>query len=280
MNKDDFEAFLATLIKNDQLIDEAMNYSLMAPGKRLRPLLLLELLEDFNTEAEKGLHAAAAIEMIHTYSLIHDDLPAMDNDDYRRGRLTNHKKYGEANGILAGDALLTKAFEIAAQSSIDPYKTVEIIRRLAAHSGHEGMIKGQMLDMKYTDNSDVTIDQLKETDYHKTGDLVALPLVCACIIASEDEYIERFDRIGHELGIAFQIQDDVLDYTSGAEIMGKSTSDKDNNKSTYYTLLGEEKATKAFIDMYDSILAELSDDNKYSFERIRTLISTMKNRKK
>lgn len=280
MNKDVFEAFLATLIKDDKVINEAMNYSLMAPGKRLRPLLLLELLEDFGEDPKKGLHAASAIEMIHTYSLIHDDLPAMDNDDYRRGRLTNHKKFGEATGILAGDGLLTMAFEVASESNISPEKTVKVISRLAKYAGHEGMIQGQMLDMEYTDNEDVTIEQLKETDYHKTGDLLALPLVSACIIAGKEEYIEMFDKIGHELGVAFQIQDDVLDFTSGADVMGKSTSDKDNNKSTYYTLLGEEKATSTYVEMYENIFNELGNDTQFSFENTRNLIMSMKDRKK
>ncbi len=280
MNKERFEAFLATLIKDDQIINEAMNYSLMAPGKRLRPLLLLDLLEDFGYDPEKGFNTAAAIVMIHTYSLIHDDLPAMDNDDYRRGRLTNHKMFGEATGILAGDGLLTMAFEVAANSPIEPEKTVRIISLLARYAGHEGMIKGQMLDMKYTDNDLVSIEQLRETDYFKTGELIALPLVCACVIAGKDEFENTFNEIGHELGIAFQIQDDVLDFTSGSEIMGKSTSDDQNNKSTYYTLLGREDAEKTYIDMYDNVLELLGNIREYDFKNVRNTVLTMKERNK
>ena len=280
MNKAEFEEYLAGCIGDDALVSEAMNYSLLAGGKRFRPLLLLDLLEDFGVDQEKGLNASCAIEMIHTYSLIHDDLPAMDNDDYRRGRLTSHKKFDEATAILAGDALLTKAFEITAESDIEPEKIVKLEKLLADKAGYRGMINGQMLDMKYTDSENVTIDQLKETDYYKTGELITLPLLCGCIIADREDCLDMFDKIGHDIGIAFQIQDDVLDYTSNPEEMGKSTSDDVNNKNTYYTLLGEEEAIREYERLYYEALSLLDSYPDIWFSNITRIIREMKNRRK
>ncbi len=280
MNKTEFEEYLAGCIGDDALVSKAMNYSLLADGKRFRPLLLLDLLEDFGVDQEKGLNASCAIEMVHTYSLIHDDLPAMDNDDYRRGRLTSHKKFDEATAILAGDALLTKAFEITAEADIEPEKIVRLEKLLADKAGYRGMINGQMLDMKYTNSNDVTIEQLKETDYYKTGELITLPLLCGCVIAGREECLDMFDKIGHDIGIAFQIQDDVLDYTSNPEEMGKSTSDDVNNKNTYYTLLGEGEAVREYERLYDEALGLLNGYPECEFRNITRIITEMKNRRK
>jgi len=280
MNKAEFEEYLAGCIGDDALVSEAMIYSLLACGKRFRPLLLLDLLEDFGVDQEKGLNASCAIEMIHTYSLIHDDLPAMDNDDYRRGRLTSHKKFDEATAILAGDALLTKAFEITAEADIEPEKIVRLEKLLADKAGYRGMINGQMLDMKYTNSNDVTIEQLKETDYYKTGELITLPLLCGCVIAGREECLDMFDKIGHDIGIAFQIQDDVLDFTSNPEEMGKSTSDDVNNKNTYYTLLGEGEAVREYERLYDEALGLLNGYPECEFRNITRIITEMKNRRK
>ena len=280
MNKNEFESFLSHTVGNDTIVSEAMNYSLLAGGKRFRPLLLLDLLEDFGVDQRLGLNTACAIEMIHTYSLIHDDLPAMDNDDYRRGRLTSHKMFDEATAILAGDALLTKAFEITAESDISADKIVKIEKLLAEKAGYRGMINGQMLDMRYTDSSDVTIEQLKETDYYKTGELITLPLLCGCIIAGRDVCLEMFDKVGHDIGVAFQIQDDVLDYTSNPEEMGKSTSDSVNKKNTYYTLLGETEAVREYERLYDEALKLLDEYLDCEFKNITSIIREMKNRRK
>ena len=280
MNKNEFESFLANTVGSDAIVSEAMNYSLLAGGKRFRPLLLLDLLEDFDVDQRLGLNTACAIEMIHTYSLIHDDLPAMDNDDYRRGRLTSHKMFDEATAILAGDALLTKAFEITAESDISADKIVKIEKLLAEKAGYRGMINGQMLDMKYTDSSYVTIEQLKETDYYKTGELITLPLLCGCIIAGRDVCLEMFDKVGHDIGVAFQIQDDVLDYTSNPEEMGKSTSDSVNKKNTYYTLLGETEAVREYERLYDEALKLLDEYLDCEFKNITSIIREMKNRRK
>lgn len=261
--KQEFENYLSSLIENDLIVKQAMNYSLLAGGKRVRPLLLLSLLQDFGCDPHEGFAVAAAIEMIHTYSLIHDDLPAMDDDDLRRGKPTCHKAYDEATAILAGDGLLTHAFETAAQAEIEAGKLIRIIYEMAKSAGCDGMIKGQCLDLFY-ENQNAAYDQLSEMDLRKTGELLTLPLVCGCIIAGRDEKIDLFRSIGMDLGLAFQIQDDVLDCIKSDEELGKSTSDAENNKSTYVSLLGMKKASEEADRLFSNIESKLSESREYA----------------
>ncbi|MBQ7223311.1 MAG: polyprenyl synthetase family protein [Erysipelotrichaceae bacterium] len=274
MDRQSFENYLATLISENNSVDEAMNYALLGGGKRIRPLMLLSLLNDLGVDPQKGYDCASAIEMIHTYSLIHDDLPAMDNDDYRRGRLTVHKKFDEATAVLAGDGLLTRAFEVVSNSSsYSDHVKVRLLSILSECAGHNGMIRGQQLDMYYTDRSDTGYDDLYQIDIYKTGQLLACPLLCAAVIAGREELLNVLKEDGLKIGVAFQIQDDVLDYVSSADKLGKSTSDAANNKSTYFTLLGEKKAVELYERLYDEVINTIAD-----YQTLKALISKVRDR--
>ncbi|MCH1940919.1 polyprenyl synthetase family protein [Holdemania massiliensis] len=248
----EFEEFLqrqCRLLKHSE-VSEAMEYSLMGKGKRLRPQLLFAVMEGYGLAAKDGFMAAGALEMMHTYSLIHDDLPAMDNDDYRRGRKTCHKQFNEATAILAGDGLLTQAFALAAESSADPMKALKIVKELASAGGAEGMILGQIKDLEAENSAAVTLEQLKEVHLYKTGCLFTAPLVMGAILAGQDAAISQWRRIGALMGLAFQIQDDILDVTKSSKELGKSASDLDNKKSTYVTILGLGQAQDAMTEVY------------------------------
>lgn len=226
------------------LID-AMNYSLEAGGKRIRPVLVYAFCNALGGDYRKAAAPAAAIEMIHTFSLIHDDLPAMDNDDYRRGKLSCHKAFGEAMAILAGDALSVQPFEIIANDeSLSSEQKVKIISCLAKAVGREGMIGGQVIDMENEERSDVDEANLRNMYRHKTGQLIAVSCIMGCICAgADDETIQSAADYGFRLGLAFQIIDDILDVTSTTEELGKPVgSDAEENKTTFVTLYGVEKA--------------------------------------
>ncbi|MCP5504695.1 MAG: polyprenyl synthetase family protein [Chlamydiales bacterium] len=221
------------------LLYEAARYSLLLPGKRLRPLLLLKVLEDYGVSIEKGLDAAAAIEMIHTYSLIHDDLPCMDDDDLRRGKPSLHKVYGEGQAVLAGDFLLTYAFEVLAKSSL-PREVITIIAKAA---GGDGMIGGQVVDL-LLEETNPDWDTLLFMYLGKTAALFSAALECGAVISGVS-YSEQaaFRNAGKYFGIAFQIHDDILDVTSDEKTLGKPIfSDAKNKKSTCLSLFGLEKA--------------------------------------
>lgn len=231
-------------------IYEAMNYSVLAGGKRLRPMLMLSAYDMFEgVEREIAEPFLAAIEMIHTYSLVHDDLPAMDNDEYRRGRKTTHALYGEAVGILAGDALLNYAFETACkafQKGIYLERIAKAISVLSKKSGIHGMLGGQVVDMEgFSEKQEgVTKEELRSRlDFMyrlKTGALLEASLTIGAILAgASEEEINKIEQLGGIIGLAFQIQDDILDVTSTTEILGKPVlSDEKNNKLTYVNLLG------------------------------------------
>ncbi len=237
------------------VIFEAMRYSLLAGGKRLRPMMVLAACEAVGGKKEDALPFACALEMIHTYSLIHDDLPAMDNDDYRRGRLTNHKVYGEAMAILAGDGLLHHAMEtMAAACEKNPTpQTTGAMRAIARGAGVFGMLTGQVVDVFFEGKP---LDQ-KTLDFihlHKTAAMIRGALEAGAIVGGADrETVEQFGLAGEKIGVAFQILDDILDVTSTMEELGKPIhSDEKNQKTTYVTLYGIEKSRE--------IAAKLSEE--------------------
>lgn len=235
----------------DGKVKEAMIYSLIAPGKRLRPILFLTVLRAYQIDYHKYIDIACAIEMIHTYSLIHDDLPGMDNDDLRRGRLTCHKKFDEATAILAGDGLLNLAVNVILCMDIDDSLKVKIVNRLYQASGVNGMIYGQQQDL-YFENRSAKLEELKDIHKHKTGELIAVSMQLASLIACIDDY-DYWTNIGFDLGLAFQIQDDILDVIGDQEKLGKKVgSDLDNHKSTYVSLLGIEKSQQMVDELFQS----------------------------
>lgn len=228
--------------KDNRLFD-SMHYSLSAGGKRIRPLFVLTTIDSLGGNAVDGLSFGVALEMIHTYSLIHDDLPAMDNDDYRRGKLTNHKHFDEATAILAGDALLTDSFRMITESKFDADIKLPLISLLSEAAGSKGMVYGQMLDME-GEHQALGLNQLERVHSYKTGELIRAAFVAAGIIMKlSDEKMQLLDQIGKNVGLMFQIQDDILDVEGSFEEIGKPVgSDVENDKSTYVSLLGLEQS--------------------------------------
>lgn len=253
-----------------KLIMEAMTYSLLAGGKRLRPMLMQETYRLFDGDS-KAIHPfMAAIEMIHTYSLVHDDLPAMDNDDYRRGRLTTHKVFGEDFGILAGDGLLNLAYEIMAEALISgegdmtaKAKAMEVIARKA---GIKGMVGGQAVDVELTGKT-LSEEQLDFIFRLKTGALIEAAFLAGAYLAGCDEKsADRLCRAASLIGFSFQIRDDILDVTSSLQELGKPVfSDEKNNKTTYVTLYGMEKAKADVQSMSDEALDIIKSVGKNEF---------------
>ena len=251
---DNIEKIIAQYLPKEEgyqkTVLEAMNYSVLAGGKRLRPMLMQEVFGAFGGSGNIIEPFMAAIEMIHTYSLVHDDLPAMDNDEYRRGRKTTHVVYGEAMGILAGDALLNYAFETAlgafntAEVHLYP-RIAEALKVLAAKAGIYGMIGGQVCDVESEDSTEpISAEQLLFIHEHKTAALIQASMMIGGILAGADEALTaRLEQSAYDLGIAFQIQDDILDVTSTFEELGKPIgSDAKNNKQTYVSIYGLEQS--------------------------------------
>ncbi|XCP83915.1 polyprenyl synthetase family protein [Roseburia hominis] len=265
-------------------IMEAMEYSVMAGGKRLRPMLMRETFRLFGGEGRVVEPFMAAVEMIHTYSLVHDDLPAMDNDEYRRGRKTTHVVYGEAMGILAGDALLNYAFETAVKAfEIEPKEGQRIsaaLKILAQKAGIFGMIGGQVVDVA---SCGTGLDQ-KMLDFIyelKTGALIECAMMVGAVLAgAREEDVRKVEKIASDVGIAFQIQDDILDVTSTTEELGKPVhSDEKNEKTTYVTLKGLEEAAKDVEKLSKEalmLLMDLPGENPFLTELIRELIHRRK----
>ena len=249
---------------------EAMTYSLMNGGKRIRPLILFSLLKDYGFKEQLGYPCGCAIEMIHTYSLIHDDLPCMDDDDLRRGKPSCHKAYDEATAVLAGDALLTRAFQVVLESQCSSEKKCALVSKLAEYAGIDGMIYGQDLDMKAETLTDARFEDLQEIEVYKTAKLLTLPMVCAAILADKEPDIPVLKEIGVHLGIQFQVQDDILDVTSSATALGKSTSDTQNNKLTAVSLLGLEESQNLVVMLDQQIQSLLNDlsTSTSSFQKI------------
>ncbi len=272
--------YLPEQTSHQKRIMEAMEYSVMAGGKRLRPMLMKETYELFGGKDEVIEPFMAAIEMIHTYSLVHDDLPAMDNDDYRRGRKTTHVVYGEAMGILAGDALLNYAFETATKAfTMFPEQSLRIgkaFQILAAKAGIYGMIGGQVVDVESAGQS-VSKEVLDFIYELKTSALIESSMMIGAILAGASEKeVKKIETIAKNVGIAFQIQDDILDVTSTIEVLGKPVlSDEKNEKTTYVTLVGVEQAKK-YVEQISNeaiaILGEFEVKNPFLEELLRELI--------
>lgn len=233
-------------------IFEAMGYSVFAGGKRLRPVLMIAACEAVGGNIEEVLPFACALEMIHTYSLIHDDLPAMDNDDYRRGKLTCHKKFDEATAILAGDCLLNYAFEIMTEAVFKSMNTryAAAAKIISQYSGTKGMIVGQVVDVM-SEGQKIDDKTLMYIHDNKTGGLIKAALMAGAIIGGAyRDSVSKFEKIGYDMGMAFQIKDDILDVTSTQEVLGKPVfSDEKNNKITYVTLYGLKTANEDYITL-------------------------------
>ena len=251
---------------------EAMRYSLLAGGKRLRPILCLAAFELAGGEGDLALPTAVALEMIHTMSLIHDDLPAMDDDDLRRGRPTNHKVYGEAVAILAGDALLTRAFEMVALRSpgVPPERLLRVVGELSVVAGAPGLVGGQVVDLE-SEGQEVDLDTLEYIHLHKTGALLSACVITGAMIGGADEaLIKALRTYARGIGLAFQIIDDILDITASSEVLGK-TAGKDviADKTTYPKLLGLEESRKRA----DSLVKEAQDALTPWAERAKPLLA-------
>ena len=249
-------------------LTETILYSVEAGGKRIRPLLLLELLEGFGLELTPAhFQVAAALEMIHTGSLIHDDLPAMDNDDYRRGRLTSHKKFGEDMAILAGDSLFLDPYGLVAMAELPSQVKVELIAELSLAAGSFGMVAGQVLDMQ-GEGRKLTMDQLQTIHANKTGKLLAYPFVAAGIIAQTGQSVlGKLRQAGELLGLAFQVRDDILDVTASFE------------KSTYPALLGLDGARAFFDETLEQakiLLEQLEKESDFSAKEIQKIIESLR----
>lgn len=242
-------------------IYEAMRYSLLAGGKRLRPILCLATCQMAGGNTEMSLPTACALEMIHTMSLIHDDLPAMDNDDYRRGKLTNHKVYGEDIAILAGDGLLAYAFEFVAANTqnVPAERVLQVIARLGKAVGAAGLVGGQVVDLESEAKTDVSIETLNFIHNHKTAALLEACVVCGGILAGTSaEDLDRLSRYAQNIGLAFQIIDDILDITATGEELGKTAGkDLQAQKVTYPSLWGIEESKNQAQQLITTAIAQL-----------------------
>lgn len=262
---------------------EAMNYSMCAGGKRLRPILLLETFRMFGEDEQLAEPFMAGIEMIHTHSLIHDDLPAIDNDDYRRGRLTTHKVYGEAMGVLSGVSLLNYAYETMLKTfemTSDADRVIRALKIMSEKTGIHGMLGGQSVDVE-NDGKEISREMLDYIYEHKTSALIEASMMAGAVLGGADEeQTVLIEKAASAIGMAFQIQDDILDVTSTSQELGKPVhSDEKNHKVTYVTLFGVEKASEQvlqFSEQAQSILGNLSNKNKF----LTALIMEMASRRK
>ena len=284
------DSFLPQECGYQKVVIQAMNYSVQAGGKRLRPMLMNETYRLFGGRGEEIKPFMAAMEMIHTYSLVHDDLPAMDNDEYRRGRKTTHVVYGEANAILAGDALLNYAFETAIKAfeiaedfepeKVNAMKEVSVARSLqvlARKAGIFGMIGGQTVDIQAEEKECVSLEELVFIHKHKTAALIEASMMIGAILAGASlNEVRKIERCAYNVGLAFQIQDDILDVTGTQEELGKPIgSDEKNNKQTYVTLKGLEESRKEVERLSQEaveILQEIPGDSSFLTELIHSLI--------
>ena len=256
------------------VIAEGMRYAVLNGGKRIRPVLILMTLDILGKDETLGLPSGAALEMIHSYSLVHDDLPALDNDDYRRGKLTTHKKFGEAQGILIGDSLLTHAFNVLTEKNegvISYEKIVEIVKLTSSYAGINGMIGGQTVDIE-SEGKKVDMETLKYIHKNKTGKLLKLPIEIGCVIGDASKEIrEKLEEYADLIGLAFQIKDDILDVEGDFEKLGKPVgSDAELEKSTYPSLIGMEESKKLLDETLEKAKKIIADN--FSEEKGKILI--------
>ncbi len=244
-------------------IAEGMKYAVLNGGKRIRPILILMVLDLLGKDEKIGLPSGAALEMIHSYSLVHDDLPALDNDDYRRGKLTTHKKFGEAEGILIGDALLTHAFNVLTEKNrgVSAEKIVEIVKLTSSYAGINGMIGGQMIDIE-SEGKKISLETLKYIHKNKTGKLLRLPVEIACILGDVSKDIrEKLEEYANLIGLAFQIKDDILDVEGDFEKLGKPIgSDAEIEKATYPSMVGMEKSKELLNEITEKAKKIIADN--------------------
>jgi geranylgeranyl diphosphate synthase type II len=261
------EALDRYLPKEDELpfsLHKAMRYSVFAGGKRVRPILMLAACEAVGGTVEQALPAACAMEMIHTYSLIHDDLPAMDDDDFRRGNPTNHKVFGEATAILAGDALLTEAFILLSvegtAAGVSPTARLQVIREIAVCSGSRGMVGGQVVDMESEGNRDIDFATVQYIHTHKTGALIKAAVKSGALLGgAAPEQLAAITRYGEAIGLAFQIADDILDIEGTTEEIGKDAgSDEARGKATYPAVIGLPESRRLAAELVDRAFAALA----------------------
>lgn len=253
---------------------EAMRYSLLAGGKRLRPIFVLDFCQMCGGDWQTALPFAAAVEMVHTYSLIHDDLPCMDNDDYRRGKLTNHKVYGEATAVLAGDALLTAAFAYVAKAPFSAEIRIRAVEILSDCAGELGMVGGQILDM-YSEDRDCTKQEVLDIQSRKTGALIRAACMLGVLAADgTDEQLEAAKRFADNLGLAFQIRDDILDIIGDAKKLGKAVG-VDTNKNTFVQLYGLETCDRMVREHTEKALEYLSTfENREYMTNLASLLTS------
>lgn len=248
-----FEEHLPPVADVPNRLHEAMRYSMFAGGKRLRPALVKTTFDMFGGKGEKIYYAMSALEMLHTFSLIHDDLPCVDNDDFRRGKPTSHKQFGEATAVMAGDALCIRAFELMAKTG-----SARAIEVLANKLGTYGMIGGEMIDIE-SEGKPVTLETVDYIHYHKTAALIEASLCIGAILAgASEEQIKTIERYGRAIGLAFQVVDDILDIVSTTEQLGKDAgSDIERGKATYPSILGLEESRNRAIALYEESIKEL-----------------------
>lgn len=262
-------------------LQDAILYSINAGGKRIRPLILLETLEGFGISLkESHYQVAAALEMVHTGSLIHDDLPAMDDDDYRRGRLTNHKQFDEATAILAGDSLFLDPYGLITQTDLKSEIIVALIAELSQNAGTFGMVGGQMLDIE-GEEQDLTLEQVYAIHSHKTGKLLAFPFKAAGIIAEQDsDTLAKLEKAGLLVGTSFQVRDDILDLTASFSDLGKTPQkDLTAQKATYPSLLGLDESYRILNDSLDhaeAIFQKLEADKGFIPDKILEILERLR----
>ncbi|MFP4698400.1 MAG: polyprenyl synthetase family protein [Eubacteriales bacterium] len=280
MINDVISRYLPQSSSYQKTILESISYSISSGGKRIRPILMEETYRLFGGNSNVIDPFLVAIEMIHTYSLVHDDLPSLDNDDYRRGRLTTHKKFGEDMAILTGDAMLNYSFEIMAQACVNNENEARELNKamyfLAKKAGIYGMIGGQVVDVE-SENKDIPLEQLNFIHKHKTAALIEAAMVVGAIIAkAQDEEVQLISNIGQRIGLAFQIQDDILDITSSMQVLGKPiNSDNKNKKSTYVQYYGLEKSKEHIKKLsYDATrkIKMINKNNTFLIELVNYLI--------
>lgn len=276
----EIEAIMQRFIReqtNDPYLAESMLYSVEAGGKRIRPLLLAATVASFGKKADLGVYqVAAALEMIHTYSLIHDDLPAMDNDDLRRGKPTNHKVYGEAMAILAGDGLLTLAFQLVSAAELEDKKKLLLVQKLSEAAGTAGMVAGQAADIQ-GENQQLPLSDLMAVHARKTGELIRFAATAGGILSNQtDVVIEKLDQFASHVGLAFQIRDDLLDVVGTTKELGKTAQkDAQLEKSTYPSLLGVQKSQEALeIELKKAVelLEELTTYGHFEADLLREFV--------